>query len=297
MVRQLIACAPATNKGRLSTVSPDARTERSSNQSRTYPWPLVTKAGKPMVVSAEMAVVYRFHEFIIPSFPIKDAKNVTFWEQDLFATGFNASGFINAGLENVLRGTVATTIPNFKSGVDDAFRNAGKYRGSPFDVATWSIIHEREQGLPTFNIYFIEYNKQDPHVVVLIRKTFEDFSSDPEAIANLKRLYATPDDVDLVVGVQLEEEMFPGTTVPKSALIISLFSLFGRGNSDRFSVGFTMMRCLLVDQPWDCHPSNALEELLGRSRRSRDFRTFGSTTLSGSLKWTSKLMEQICSGD
>lgn len=102
----------------------------------------------------------------------------------------------------------------------------------------------------------------DPAVVVPIRETFEDFSSDPEAVANLKRLYNSPDEVDLVVGVQLEEEMFPGTTVPKSSLIISLFSLFGLGNSDRFSVGYAMMRCLLVDKPWDCHPSNALEELL-----------------------------------
>jgi cytochrome P450 len=248
--------------------------ELQINPANTYPWPLVTKAGKPMVVSAEMAVVYRFHEFIIPSFPIKDAKNNTIWEQDLFGTGFNATGFVDAGLENVLRGMVGSTIPNFKSGVDDAFRNAGKYRGRPFDVATWSVIHEREQGLPTFNNYFIEYNKQDPHVVVPIRKTFEDFSSDPKMVANLKRLYKSPDHVDLVVGVQLEEEMFPGTTVPKSALIISLFSLFGMGNSDRFSVGFAMMRCLLVDKPWDCHPTNALEELIWAPKKVDGFPNF-----------------------
>jgi cytochrome P450 len=232
------------------------------NPANTYPWPLVTKGGKPMTVSAEMAVVYRFHEFIIKSFPIKDALNETLWDQDLFSTGFNATGFIDAGLENILRGITSTHIPNFKSGVEETFRTAGKYRGTPFDIVTWSIVHEREQGLPTFNEYFSAYNKQDPMVVVPVRKTFEDFSSDPEAVANLKRLYKSVDEVDLVVGVQLEEQMFPGTTIPKSALIISLFSLFGMGNSDRFSIGFGMMRCLLVDKPWDCHPSNAMEELL-----------------------------------
>ena len=116
-----------------------------------------------MVVSAEMSVLYRFHEFIISSFPITDAANNTLWEQDLFSTGFNASGFIDAGLENVLRGMVGTHIPNFKSGVDESFRSAGKYRGKPFDIVTWSIIHEREQGLPTFNDYFREYNKQGAH--------------------------------------------------------------------------------------------------------------------------------------
>ena len=130
------------------------------NPMNSYPWPLVTKAGKPMVVSAEMAIVYRFHEFIIPEFPIKDATNHTLWNQSVFDTGFNPQGFIDAGLENVLRGTVGTHIPNFKSGVDEAFRSAGKYRGKPFDVVTWSIVHEREQGLPTFNVYFRAYNKQ-----------------------------------------------------------------------------------------------------------------------------------------
>ncbi|KAK1765407.1 heme peroxidase [Phialemonium atrogriseum] len=250
------------------------------NPANTYPWPLVTKNGKPTTISAEMAVVYRFHDFIIPDFPIKDAQNETLWDQNLFATGFNAQGFIDAGLENILRGILATSIPNFHSGVDDGFRTAGKYRGVPFDLATWSIVHEREQGLPTFNKYFEAYNaqgKQSPtlntvppllithpgtNVTVPIRKRFEDFSSDPTTVASLSRLYATPDDVDLVVGVQLDEERFPGTTIPKSAAIISLFSLFGTGNSDRFSVGFAMMRCWLVDKPWDCRPSNALEDLL-----------------------------------
>lgn len=130
------------------------------NPMNSYPWPLVTKNGKPMVVSAEMAIVYRFHEFIISSFPIKDGSNNTIREQDVFSTGFNANGFVETGLDNILRGIVGTHIPNFKSGVDEAFRSAGVYRGKPFDVVTWSIVHEREQGIPPFNAYFREYNKQ-----------------------------------------------------------------------------------------------------------------------------------------
>ncbi|EPE06557.1 animal heme peroxidase superfamily [Ophiostoma piceae UAMH 11346] len=232
------------------------------NPANNYPWPLAMKEGRPVVVSAEMAVVYRFHEFIINEFPIVDAGGNTLWNQSLFDTGFDAQGFIDAGLENVLRGITSSTIPNFKSGIDESFRSAGKYRGSPFDIATWSIVHEREQGLPTFNNYFRAYNMQKPSVVVPIRSTFEEFSTDPEAVANLKRLYKTPDDVDLVVGCQLDETMFPHTTVPTSSLIISLFNLISMGSADRFSVGYAAMRCWLVDKPWDCHPSNALEDLL-----------------------------------
>ncbi|KAK8004685.1 hypothetical protein PG990_010722 [Apiospora arundinis] len=141
-----------------------------------------------------MAVIYRFQEFIIPSFPIKDGNNETLWEQDLFATGF-----VDAGLENVVRGMLATHIPNFKSGVDENFRSAGKYRGQPFDLMTWSIVHEREQGLSTFNQYFRAYNEQDPAIEVPIRDTFKKFSSDPQTIADHKRLYKHPDEVDLVL--------------------------------------------------------------------------------------------------
>ncbi|KAF5630065.1 hypothetical protein F52700_7423 [Fusarium sp. NRRL 52700] len=244
------------------------------NPANTYPWPLVTKNGKPMTVSAEMAVVYRFHEFIIPSFPIKDHNNKTLWEQNLFATSFNSTGFLNVGLERILAGALSSHIPNFKSGVDESFRSAWLYRGRPFDIVVSSIVHEREQGLPTFNQYFRAYNAQDPEVIVPIRDTWDKFSTDPEVIQNLKRLYKHPDDVDLVVGCQLDEEFFPGTTVPKSALIISLFSLFGMGNSDRFSIGFAMMRCLLVDRPWDCHPSNALEDLIWEPKDVPGFPNF-----------------------
>lgn len=93
-------------------------------------------------------------------------------------------------------------------------------------------------------------------------------------VKELERLYKTPDDVDLVVGCQLDETMFPHATIPTSALIISLFSLISMGNSDRFSIGFAAMRCLLVDKPWDCHPSNALEELLWKPVEHDEFPNF-----------------------
>ncbi|KAJ9415845.1 hypothetical protein QL093DRAFT_2427964 [Fusarium oxysporum] len=46
------------------------------------------------------------------------------------------------------------------------------------------------------------------------------------------------------------------------------------GNSDRFSIGFAMMRCLLVDRPWDCHPSNALEDMIWERKDVPGFSNF-----------------------
>lgn len=121
------------------------------NPAHSYPWPLVTPRGKPTIPSAEMSVVYRFHEFIISHFLIKDARNRTVRVQNLFDTAFNAEDFLAIGADSIIRGMLASDIPNFKSGVDEEFRSAGRYRGRPFDIVTWSIVREREQGLPTFN--------------------------------------------------------------------------------------------------------------------------------------------------
>lgn len=98
---------------------------------------------------------------------------------------------------------------------------------------------------------------QGPGLKFLSGKSLKTFQQ-----THLKNMYNATDDVDLVVDFHLDEEMFPGTTIPKSALIISLFSLFGTANSDRFCIGFALMRCFLVDKPWAFTPSNALESLL-----------------------------------
>jgi len=81
-------------------------------------------------------------------------------------------------------------------------------------------------------------------------------------IQHLKNLYQHPDEVDLIVGLQLDEEFFPGTTVPRGFLIASLYSLFGIGSSDRFSVAYSSTLCLLTGKPWDCTPLNPVDEML-----------------------------------
>ena len=123
----------------------------SINPAHTYPWPLVTRNDRPMVTSAELSVVYHFHEFIINKFPIKDKHNKTLEERDLFNTPFDSKTFFKIATDSILRGMLASDIPNIKPGVDEDFRSAGRYSGSPFDIVTWSIVHEQEQGLLTFN--------------------------------------------------------------------------------------------------------------------------------------------------
>ncbi|EWZ29851.1 heme peroxidase [Fusarium oxysporum Fo47] len=144
-----------------------ANTYQMAYWTEKMPWP--RDDGFPLYRQMfVMAVVYRFHEFIIPSFSIKDQNNETLWEQNLFETSINSTGLLNVGLERILAGALSSHIPDFKSGVDESFRSAEIYRGRPFDVVVSSIVHEQEQGLSTFNQYFHEYNAQDQEVVVPI---------------------------------------------------------------------------------------------------------------------------------
>jgi len=203
-------------------------------------------------------------------------------------TTFDAEGFVKVGIDAVLRGMASATIPNFHSGVSEDYRSARISYAVPgegfgYDMAAWTIVQERERGLPTFNEYFRQYPGKVP---VKIREKFEDFTSNPTFVKELKRLYKHPDDVgecvlffalfvfflgsltlslslaDFSVGIQLDEEYYTGTSVPRSALITSLFSLFGVGTADRFCVAYSVTACLLAGKPWDCTPLSPVDEIL-----------------------------------
>lgn len=113
-----------------------------------------------------------------------------------------------------------------------------------------------------FNQYYAKYTGKP---AVKPRKTFAEFSSNPEVVKILESLYNHPDDVDLTVGQYLDEDLYPGTTVPRSQLITSLFSLFAVGVSDRFSAAYSSVKCIPfigTQTFFTCTPSNALEYLL-----------------------------------
>jgi peroxidase len=229
-------------------------------------WPGLVN-GKPVTTSQEMAIGYRFHEILPTNVPLVNETGQVNGTYNVVKTAFDSEGFIKAGLENVLRGMAAVQIPNFHTGTSDEYRNMVFNFGDPsenvfYDLVAKTITHERERGLPAFNDYFRAYTGKPQ---VRIRKTFEDFTTNPVYLKALKELYNHPDEVDLTVGQYLDEDYFPGTTVPRSQLITSLFSLFGLGVSDRFSPGYISVKCLPffgTQTPFTCTPTNALEYLL-----------------------------------
>jgi len=230
-----------------------------------YPWKRVLNphSGAPNSLPTEFAVAYRWHDLIPDNLVVYLENNQT-TNISLTQTAYNATIFKEFGLENILRGMAITDIPHFHSGVQNAYRNMkfnfpSPNEGNGFDLAAWQIEHERERGMPTFNEYIKDYDGKPP---IKVRKTFEEFTSNPEWQQALKRLYQTPDDVDLTVGQEIDEEWWPHTQIPRSMLAINFFTLFKGSIVDRFSINYQLVHCLVEQKIWDCKPTNVLQELI-----------------------------------
>jgi len=222
------------------------------------------KTQTPFLMPAEFSIGYRWHDVLPSHIAVADERNNIYDWVDLTDTAFNGTAFAEYGLADVLRGMSLTQIPDFRSGLQDNARNVKSNMGQPdiednFDLAAWSIAHERERGVPTYNEYMKDYPGAVPSPP---KKTFEEFTSNPLFLAELKRLYKTPDEVDFSVGLELDELNYPSTHVPRGMLLASFYTLSLLASQDRFAMQYALMHCFVQHRPWDCTPTNVLEELL-----------------------------------
>jgi len=227
------------------------------------------------VASDEMSVGYRCHDLIPPKVNVYGPNDETLGTFPFLETCNNPTKFLELGLDAVLRGAIKTTLPGFHAGVQDSLRNAQFNVGDPkikhpFDIAMWSVLRERTRGQPTFNEYFRYWNNakrpgfftRNP-LQVDIRSSFADFTSNKDLQVKLAQMYENPDQVDLVVGLQLDEERFPGMQIPKSFVIVSLLSLFSLGISDRHGPLVNLMYCIVAPNYIDnCKATNVLQDIL-----------------------------------
>jgi hypothetical protein len=230
-----------------------------------YPWKRVLSPdGTPNTLPQEFSIGYRWHDLIPTNMAIvDDHENIVNWVS-LADTAFDAISFKNTGIESVVRGMGATTIPGFGSGTQDAFRNIGWNLGDPgfrtgFDLVAWAIEHERERGLPTYNEYIKDY---DGKPTAKPKKKWSDFTSNPWLQKELARLYKSPDDVDITVAQELDEEVWPHTSIPLSMMIINFFTLFKGSTLDRFAVNYNIFYCFVEGTPFHCETNNALQDLI-----------------------------------
>lgn len=233
----------------------------------SYPWQMLLnpKTGDPYSLPNEFSVGYRWHDLIPASLQIFDKENNPTTLVNLAETAFNATSFKQTGINSVVEAMSVTQIPDFHSGIQDTYRSMkfnfrNPDEGNGFDLAAWAIMHERERGLPTFNEYIRKV--YDGVVPFKPRATFEEFTSNVYFQQELKRLYKTPDDVDLWVGQELDEEWWPNTHIPRSMLIINFYTLFKAAAADRFGINWGMFWCISNYKPWNCPTTNVLQDLL-----------------------------------
>ena len=98
--------------------------------------------------------------------------------------------------------------------------------GTHLDLAAADILRVRERGVPRYNEFRRKFHMNPA-------ETFEDFSDDPQVVADLRRIYRSPEDVDLMVGLYTEK-LPPGFAISDTAFRVFILMASRRLKSDRF---------------------------------------------------------------
>src|SRR3954469_1064078 len=98
--------------------------------------------------------------------------------------------------------------------------------GSVVDLAATDIVRSRERGVPRYNEFRRRFH-------LAPARRFEDFSDDPSVVADLRRLYDGPDDVDLMIGLYAEAPP-KGFAFSDTAFRVFILMASRRLKSDRF---------------------------------------------------------------
>jgi hypothetical protein len=96
-----------------------------------------------------------------------------------------------------------------------------------YDLAAVDVLRDRERGVPRYN-HFRRLMGMQP----LAR--FEDLTSDPEALARLKSVYASVDDLDLLVGNLAEAHRPTGFGFGETLFEVFILNASRRLEADRF---------------------------------------------------------------
>jgi hypothetical protein len=201
------------------------------------------KAGVPQAMTEEFAATYRMHPVLPEEIPILDAQtgavNSVVPLRDMRASGV-ATMKRDIGTPNLLAsfGTQASgalvlhNFPGFLQDIDVYLYKDHVQLFDHLDVGALEIIRDRERGIP-------RYNKLRELIGLKPFATFEEFAS-PEDARDLREVYASVDDVDLLTGLYAEkrhpshpDEQDPDRATRRLLYTETSFSLFLNMSSRR----------------------------------------------------------------
>ncbi len=186
--------------------------------------------GAPYAITEEFIAVYRMHPLIPDDYEFRRVSNnstvrTTGFDQMIGAKVDEVLGSIEMGDLFYSFGTChpgAIVLHNYPNHL----RQFERPDGVTIDLATYDIVKCRERGVPRYNDFRRAFHLNPA-------KTFEDFSTDATTVAELREIYAHPDDVDVMVGLFAEAPP-PGFAFSDTAFRVFALMASRRLKSDRF---------------------------------------------------------------
>jgi hypothetical protein len=188
--------------------------------------------GAPYAMTEEFVAVYRMHPLIPDEYSVRDSSANDLIEEYNFTeiSGVHTHLVVEdprIDLNNLFY-SFGTSHPGVivLHNYPNRLRRFHEPDGTILDLAATDIVRTRERGVPRYNEFRRQFHMKPA-------STFEEFSDDPQVVADLARIYASPEEVDLMVGLYAERPP-EGFAFSDTAFRVFILMATRRLKSDRF---------------------------------------------------------------
>ncbi len=188
--------------------------------------------GAPYAMTEEFVAVYRMHPLIPDEYSVRRAGDNGVIEQYDFTQLAGVKTHLVLDDPRVSMNDLFYSFGTSHPGAivlhnyPNLMRQFSEPDGTTLDLAAVDILRNRERGVPRYN----EFRRQF-HLKPAL--TFEEFSNDPQVVADLRRIYGDPEGVDLMVGLYAETPP-AGFAFSDTAFRVFILMATRRLKSDRF---------------------------------------------------------------
>jgi hypothetical protein len=188
--------------------------------------------GAPYAMTEEFVAVYRMHPLIPDEYSIRKPSGNDLIQEYNFTelSGVHTHLVVDdprIGLDDLFY-SFGTSHPGaiVLHNYPERLRRFNEPDGTILDLAATDILRSRERGVPRYNEFRRQFHLKPA-------TTFEEFSDDVTVVADLKRIYASPEEVDLMVGLFAERPP-EGFAFSDTAFRVFILMATRRLKSDRF---------------------------------------------------------------
>ena len=188
--------------------------------------------GAPYSMTEEFVAVYRMHPLIPDDYSIRDSTQNALIKKYNFTQLAGKKTHLVLNSPNINMNDLFYSFGTSHPGAIVLHNYPNRLRhflepdGTILDLAATDILRVREHGVPRYN----EFRRQF-HMAPA--ESFEDFSEDPQVVQDLRRIYANPEEVDLMVGLYCEAPP-QGFAFSDTAFRVFILMATRRLKSDRF---------------------------------------------------------------